>query len=201
MLKNPADFADFPTMQMVRTGNYVRLCGRATFLALAVAIVVLTFVPWRQTARGTGTVVALNPQERPQRVLSPSKGVVSYVKEDLREGTYVEKGDLLLRLTPFAAEGVMQIDSQIIALEAKEASALSSLEVAKQTADLQESSGQRLALSLKQDYEAAKQKWEQSKNEVTSLQAELEDRRNQLRIAEQIAARGLVSQEELFTKR
>jgi multidrug resistance efflux pump len=58
-----------------------------------------------------------------------------------------------------------------------------------------------MAQSLKQDYQAAKQKWEQAQNEVTSIQAELEDKRNQLRIAEEVASRGLVSQEELFSKR
>ncbi len=201
MLTSEANIDDFPTMQMVRTGNLVRFFGRFTFLALIFAVIAMVFVPWRQTARGIGTVVALDPQERPQPVLSPSKGVVSYVKEGLREGSYVQKGELLLRLTPFAAEGVSQIDTQIVSLESKEASAISSLEVAKQAAVLQTSAGENMALSLKQDYLVAKQKWEQSKNEVTAIQAELEDKRYQLQVAEEVAVQGLVSKEELFSKR
>ncbi|WP_339941817.1 HlyD family secretion protein [Novipirellula rosea] len=201
MFNEFANQEDFSTMQMVRTGNFIRRCGRITFCALVIAILAMLFVPWRQTAPGIGTVVALDPQQRPHPVLSPSKGVVSYVKEGLREGSYVKQGELLLRLTPFAAEGVSQIDTQIIATESKQASAVSSLEVAKQAAVLQESSGKNLAQSLKQDYQAAKQKWEQAKDEVTSIQAELSDKRNQLRIAEEVAVRGLVSKEELFSKR
>ena len=193
--------ADFPAMQMVRTGRLIRLAGRLTFTALLVSIVALIFVPWRQTAPGVGTVVALDPQERPQPVRSPSKGVVSYVKEGLREGSFVAKDELVLRLTPFAADGVLQLETQIIAMESKEAAALSSLEVAKQAVELQQRSGENLAESLKQDLEATKQKWEQSKNEVTALQAELIDKENQLRIAEEVAAKGLVSREELFTKK
>ncbi len=200
MLSKQITADDFPIMNMVRTGKVVRICGRITFVVLIISAVGLIFVPWRQTARGTGMVVALDPQERPQPVMSPSKGVVSYVKPGLREGSYVEKGDLLLKMTPFAAEGVFQIDTQIISTEAKEAAAISSLEVAKQAAQLQESSGQNLAQSLKQDYEAAKQKWEQARNEVTAIEAELEDKQNQLRIAEEVASRGLVSKEELFSK-
>ncbi|MDA8743298.1 HlyD family secretion protein [Rubripirellula amarantea] len=192
---------DFPAMQMVRTGRMMRAVGRLTFLLLASLIVAMIFVPWRQTARGEGTVVAIDPQQRPQPVRSPSKGVVSYVKPGLREGSFVEKDELLLRLTPFSADGVSQLETQIIAMESKEASALSSLEVAKQAAALQVSSGNSLNESLKQDYEAAKQKWEQAKNEVTALQAELEDKDNQLRIAEEVASQGLVSREELFSKR
>ncbi len=192
---------DFPAMQMVRTSRIVRIVARLTFVALLASIIAMIFVPWRQTARGVGTVVALDPQQRPQPVLSPSKGVVSFVKEGLREGSYVEKDELLLRLSPFAVDGIMQIDTQIVALESKESAAMSSLEVAKQAVTLQVSSGLNMTQSLKQDYQATKQKWEQAKNEVTALQAELEDKRNQAKIAEEVAAKGLVSQEELFSKR
>ena len=198
---NKESLDDFPAMQLVRTSRLVRIFGKLTMAMLVLSVVALVLVPWRQTARGIGAVVALDPQERPQPVRSPSKGVISYVKPGLREGTTVEKCELVLRLTPFAAEGVAQLDTQIIAMESKESTALTSLEVAKQAAQLQVESGKSLSLSLEQDYKAAIQKWEQTKNEVSSLQANLVDKQNQLRIAEEVAARGLVSKEELFTKR
>ncbi|NNE01064.1 MAG: HlyD family efflux transporter periplasmic adaptor subunit [Pirellulaceae bacterium] len=200
MINNQETLDDFPAMQMVRTGRLVRQVARFTFASLVISIIAMVFLPWRQTARGVGTVVALDPQQRPQSVRSPSKGVVSYVKEGLREGSLVKKDELVLRLTPFAADGVAQLETQILAMESKEAAAMSSLEVAKQAAELQTRSGTNLAESLKQDYEAAKQKWEQSKNEVTALQAEFVDKQNQLRIAEEVSAKGLVSREELFSK-
>lgn len=200
MIDNQEAIDDFPAMQMVRTRRLVRLAGRLTLIGLGVSIVAMAFVPWQQTASGVGTVVALDPQERPQPVRSPSKGIISFVKEGLREGTFVEKDELVLRLTPFAAEGVSQLDTQIIAMESKEAAAMSSLEVYKQAATLQQRSGESLANSLQQEYMAAREKWEQAKNEVTSLQAELEDKNNQLRIAEEVIRQGLVSKEELFSK-
>lgn len=192
---------DFPAMHLVRTGRLVRLFGRATLIALIVGILALIFVPWRQTASGYGEVVALDPQQRSQPVLSPIKGVISYVKPGLREGTEVEKGELLLRLAPFASQAVTQIDTQIAAIEVKRTAGESSMAVAEQAAQLQENSGRSLVDSLNQDYKAAHQKWEQAKNEVGIHQAELEDKRNQLRIAEEVATRGLISKEELFSKR
>ena len=69
--------SDFPALQLARTGRLVRFFGRLTFILLVVSLLALFFVPWRQTARGTGIVAALDPQERPQAVLSPSKGVIS----------------------------------------------------------------------------------------------------------------------------
>ncbi|MCC9601807.1 HlyD family secretion protein [Stieleria sp. JC731] len=192
---------DFPALQMVRTGRYVRIAGRLTIWVLVFSIAAMIFVPWRQTARGTGVVVALDPQQRPQSMLSQAKGVISYVKPGLREGSYVEQGELLLRMTPFAADGVSQLDSQIIALESKEAALKASLDVARQNETLQNSSGQSLKNSLERELEAAKQKWEQSKNEVSAVQAELSNKENQLQVAERVFPQGLISQEELITKR
>ena len=192
---------DFPALQLVRTGRFVRSMAKLTFVALVVSIAAMVFLPWRQTASGTGDVLALDPQERPQPVLSPAKGVISYVKPGLREGTFVEKNELVLKMAPIAAEGVAQIDTQLAAIESKRTAAESILAVAEQAATLQESSGRSLNESLKQEYRAAQEKWEQAKNEVLALQADLEDKRNQMRIAEEVAAKGLVSREELFSKR
>ena len=197
----PITTANFPALQMVRTGRFVRLCGRLTLLLFLLSIVAMVFVPWRQTAKGVGTVVALDPQQRPQAVLSPAKGVVSFVKPGLREGSFVEKDELLLRLTPFASEGVSQIETQIVAIEAKQSAAESSRVVAEQNALLQESSGESFVRSLNQDFKAARQKVEQYKSEVVALKSELDDKLNQLQIAEEVAEKGLVSGEELFSKR
>ncbi len=192
---------EFPALQLVRTGRVVRFFGRLTFWTLAFSIVAMIFAPWQQTARGTGTVVAIDPQNRPQPVMSPTKGVISYVKTDLREGSYVNKDELLMRLTPFAESGVLQMETQIFAINAKREAAVMSMEVSEQAEKLQQASGLNLTASLNQDYKAASQKWEQVKNEVVAVQAELNDKRNQLRIAEEVAAKGLVSREELFSKR
>lgn len=201
MIASEPSADDFPALQMIRTGRIVRIVGRITFVALVLSIAAMVFVPWRQTARGTGIVRALDPQQRPQPMLSQSKGVVSYVKPGLREGSYVEEGELLLQMSPFAADGVAQIDTQIMALESKLQAEKASLEVAKTNAELQFQSGESLEKSLQQDYNAAKQKWEQAKNEVTALRAELRDKLNQLQVAEDVFPQGLISREELFTKR
>ena len=192
---------DFPALQMVRTGRYVRNVGRITLWILVLSAVAMVFVPWRQTARGTGVVVALDPQQRPQPMLSQAKGIISYVKPGLREGSYVKEGELLLRMTPFAADGVSQLESQILALESKETALQASMAVAEQNKAFQLSGGQSMKNSLDQDLEAAKQKWEQAKNEVTALQADLASKENQLQVAERVFPQGLVSQEELIDKR
>ena len=192
--------SDFPALRLVRTTRLVRFFGRLTFIALVIAIVAMFFVPWRQTAKGVGTVVALDPQERPQPVMSPSKGVISWVEPGLREGSYVEKGQLVLRMTPFAADSVSQIENQIVATEAKLEVAKSAILNAEQNEVQQRNSGRAMTESLNQDLNAARQKWEQAKKEVVVLENELEDKRNQYRIANEVASKGLIPQEELFSK-
>ncbi len=199
-IENNGLAVDFPALQLARTGRIVRTFGRITFAMLVVSVLAMFLVPWRQTARGTGIVTALDPQERPQPVHSPSKGVISYVKPDLREGSRVEKGELLLKLSPFAEDGVNQLDTAIMITKAKRTTAKSNEDVSKLIVDQQLSSGKSMTLSLGQDLNAAREKWRQTEDEVVALKADLDDKLNKLRIAEDSAKVGIIPREELFSK-
>ncbi len=87
------------------------------------AIFAMLFVPWQQSAKGTGKVVAYVPQERQQTVTSPVKGVVDRVADGLREGMRVKKGDFILEIQPNAANLRDQLKSQVQDLDAKLATA------------------------------------------------------------------------------
>ena len=201
MNQNQQLVQDFPALLMVRTGRLIRVFGRITLIALVFGVIGMIFVPWQQTSQGYGQVVALDPQQRPQPVLSPSKGVIGYVKPNLREGSRVEEGELLLRIDPFAGDAVNQVSAQIAAIESKLASQKASKAVAEQQALVQVGFANNMIESLNLDYRAAKQKWEQTKNEVVALQAELADKKNQLRIADEVSTQGLIPREELFSKK
>ncbi len=194
-------WSDFPALDLVRTGRLVRLAGRATLTFLIFSILGMLFLPWRQTATGTGTVLALNPQERPQPVRSAAEGIVKYVKPDLREGSQVEEGETLLELEPAAEGGILQTDLQVAAVKLQVEAIRSRIDFAEQQVVLQQSSGDFMAESLSLELDAAKQKFEQMQKEEAALEAELVDKRNKLRIAEEVVKQGLVSREELVSKR
>ncbi len=191
---------EFPSLQLARTGRVVRIVGRVTFSLLVFSLLAMFFVPWRQTARGAGTVTALNPQERPQPVKSPSKGIISEVKPGLREGSRVKKGEILLKLKPFAEEGVQLLQQQVTTAEAKKSSAELNVQTTKLAIENQAGFGQSLRLSLTEGFEAAKKKYEQAVNEIDVYSAQLEDKENQKRIAEEVVTKGIISQQELFSK-
>lgn len=101
--------------RLVHSTNRIRNAASVLLGLLVCALVAMAFLPWQQSARGTGRVVAYRPWERQQEVLSPMEGVVKRVPETLVEGALVREGELLLEIEPFAADQNMQIESQIVA--------------------------------------------------------------------------------------
>ncbi|GAB5402386.1 MAG: HlyD family efflux transporter periplasmic adaptor subunit [Aureliella sp.] len=190
---------NFPALQLVRTGRIVRFLGRLTLYLLIATIISMLFVPWQQTARGIGTVVALDPQQRPQPVLSPTKGIIDWVRPDLREGSYVEKGETLIRLQPLASEAVQQIKDQIREIDAAVTAAQASLSLQKENEMGQVEAGKQLNESLDAELKGAKEKYKQAGDELAIIKAELADKRNKLEVAAKVAERGIISGQEYFT--
>jgi len=63
---------------------------------LLLALVVMLFIPWTQTIRAHGTVIALRQEQRPQQINSIIPGRI--VKWYVKEGDFVKAGDTLARL-------------------------------------------------------------------------------------------------------
>ncbi len=66
-------------------------------LVMFTLVLISLFLPWQQNIRGTGTLTALNPANRPQTVESAIPGRIK--KWHVLEGQYVEAGDTLLSLS------------------------------------------------------------------------------------------------------
>jgi multidrug resistance efflux pump len=193
-------WSDFPALDLVRSSRFIRTAGRITMVVLVISLIAMLFVPWQQTAPGTGLVMAKTPQERPQSVKSPVKGIVKFVKDDLREGTYVNEGEILLELEPAAEGGVQQLNLQIEAANLKVTAARERVNFAEQQIELQVTSGELMQESLEKDLEAAVAKWEQAKSELAAARSDLIDKQNQRSIAELVYEERIISKLELVTK-
>jgi multidrug resistance efflux pump len=190
-----------PAMHLVRTSWIVRLIAKLTLAVLSLSIVAMIFVPWQQTARGYGSVSALNPQERPQIVASRQDGIVKTVRPDLRQGSLVQKGEVILEIEPFAPQALSQLSSQIEQIEIKRQAALTAQSLAEQNVELQRLSGESLIASVEKEVEASKQKYEQQLNEVKVLEAEFEQKSYEKNQSEALFPKGLISEQELIAKR
>jgi multidrug resistance efflux pump len=105
--------------RLIQSTGKARRLGKYLLGLLVLAIAACLFVPWQQTARGTGRVVSYSPFEREQTVTSPVEGIVLEVRPDLREGTFVRQDEILLRIQPKAANLLEQLIRQKRDLEDK----------------------------------------------------------------------------------
>ena len=103
----------------MQSSRFAKRLAKLLIYLLAVSILAMMFLPWQQTSRGTGSVVAYAPQERQQTIDAPTKGIVATIGEGLVEGSKVKRGDFILELQPFAANMVTQLEGQKQDLQTK----------------------------------------------------------------------------------
>ena len=104
----------------MQSSRYAKRLAKWLLYLLAFSILAMMFLPWQQTSRGTGSVVAYAPQERQQTIDAPAKGVVARIGDGLVEGSQVKRGDFILEIQPFAANMVQQLEGQMQDLKIKE---------------------------------------------------------------------------------
>lgn len=104
---------ELPALKLVQSSLVIRRLANLTLVLLGLAIAGMMFLPWQQSARGTGNVTAFVPQERQQTVMSAVNGIVDRVDSALREGDRVTKGQIILELTPVAENLAEQYRSQL----------------------------------------------------------------------------------------
>lgn len=85
----------FYSIRLVQTSHKIRRMTIWLEVILGVCIVFM-FLPWTQTIRGNGKVIALDPADRPQEIQAVIGG--SIAAWHVQEGDYVEKGDTLIEL-------------------------------------------------------------------------------------------------------
>jgi multidrug efflux pump subunit AcrA (membrane-fusion protein) len=106
-------------MQMVRSPPLARLAAHALLAAIVLAFVGMIFVPWQQTTKGSGRVVAYFPTERPQTIESPIYGRVVQWGEGIVEGAPVEKGQFILEIRDIDADRPRRLSEQVAATREK----------------------------------------------------------------------------------
>jgi len=100
----------FSALQRVRTPRPTRWIARLLLFAFLLSPVALIFVPWQQTVRGRGQVVAFAPTERKQVVTALVGGQVR--KWHVVEGSKVKIGDAIADIDDNDAELSGRLDAQ-----------------------------------------------------------------------------------------
>ncbi|MEM8826182.1 MAG: HlyD family efflux transporter periplasmic adaptor subunit [Pseudomonadota bacterium] len=106
-----------------------RVLAALVIITLAIAIAFVLLVPWVQTATGSGTVVALNPQDRVQNVTALVSGRIQnwYVQD----GQKVEEGDPIVELADNDPQLISRLQAERELVDARIEAARSALGVAQ----------------------------------------------------------------------
>lgn len=170
MSRRPEHLAQFRTLATLRPPRVGVAVAWLVTIGIAVAVAVLFLVPWLQTARGRGQVVALDPQDRAQDVTAMVPGRV--VQWYVQDGQHVERGapiarvvdldpDLLSRLSAERA----QVEAEIAAIE--QGRAVAGIDVGRTRQLLAEGLGSR------RDFELAQIKVAESTAKLAESRAKL----------------------------
>jgi multidrug resistance efflux pump len=109
----------FPALQLARTGQSVRRLGRWLLGTIILLSFAALLVPWQQSIRGEGAVIAFDPFERPQPVQAPVKGRIAERGEGVQENAYVEKDQLLFRIEDQDPLYLSRLEQQVANAEAE----------------------------------------------------------------------------------
>lgn len=148
---------------LVRSSIGVRVLAFGLFIALLAMTIGMLFLPWQQTSRGAGRVIAYDPTERPQTIEAPIYGRVASWGEGIVEGASVTEGQLILEIADNDPERAMRLEQQVDATKQKldfatekVLSYFSQIEEYRQTRTLIEESYAQLIAVAEQKIAAAK---------------------------------------------
>ncbi len=73
-------------IHLVQSSQFAQRLARLLIFGLFASVLAMGLLPWQQSSRGMGQVVAYAPQERQQTIQAPVKGVVARIAKGLVEG-------------------------------------------------------------------------------------------------------------------
>jgi len=174
----------FPAMHLVRSGWFARALSRALLALMILMVFAAIFLPWQQTSRGEGQVVARLPQFRLQPVESPAKGIIFSLREDLREGSIVEENEVIMVIKPFAEDAEKLTREVVVAQQQKlDSLRLIYTNTVSQVTSVRDQAQQEIA-TAEAEVRAATNAWEKATRDVEAQepkfnQAKLERERYQ----------------------
>ena len=110
-----------PTLALIRPPRSARAVARLILLLLPSLALILLLLPWRQTARGMGEVIAYDPALRPQSIEAPVYGRLT--TWHVREGQRVEAGDPIAEIVDNDQDYAQRLEEKRAAAQEAERSA------------------------------------------------------------------------------
>ncbi len=171
---------EYQSMKQVVTPAYFEHSKRILIGSFLVLTVGLALIPWQQTAKGGGRVVAFSPTDRIQSVDAPVDGRLGVWH--VEEGSLVAEGDPIVSISDVDPEILSRLQYETRAVESRIQAAKLSILNAKSNLDRQESLLKQ-GISSTLQVERARIEVARFESELASAQAEFQ--RTQVRVSRQ----------------
>ncbi|MDA0902258.1 MAG: HlyD family efflux transporter periplasmic adaptor subunit [Proteobacteria bacterium] len=139
--------------------------------AIIFTTLILSFTPWRQTSKGVGRVIALDVNNRIQKLIAPVSGKIS--KWHVIDGQFVEKGQVIFEIADNDPYIITRLENERQAAKQQYEAALDAAKTAKINQERQEELWKQ-GLSSRKDYEKARIEHQKAEGYSNELKAKLE---------------------------
>ena len=163
---------EFKSLNNIKIPKPLKILPKLILVVLALAILILSITPWRQTSKGFGYIIAIDPNDRAQTINAPVKGRVN--KWYIRDGSHVKKGDKLVDIVDNDPLILQRVETQRDAKKRK-------LEIAKIASDTAKINYERQedlfnkGLSSRKSFEKAKIEYKKLLSTYETNSAELSE--------------------------
>lgn len=191
--KRPVTVPQLEAMLLVESPRLVRRLGRYLLLLLVAAAAALLLLPWQQTSKGTGRVVAFHPTERPQTIESPIYGRIVRWEPGIVEGVRVKRGQAILEIRDIDPSRGERLAQQVYAVREKLMFAETKVATyGRQVIDLDEAR-EMVIESSEQLIEEARRKLEAERHAVEAAEAAVSQTRANYERQKLLKEQGLTS--------
>jgi multidrug resistance efflux pump len=160
-----------PVLNLVQSSVWAKKVARGLWWFMLLSVMALVYLPWQQTSRASGRVVAFVPQQRQQTITAQVEGVVGRIAPGLVEGSLVKAGDFIMSIEPFAAGLKQQLESQAKQLEFKAEYAALGITALEEQKKAYESARDYAVEAADQFVLAAQNKYAAKQQELAAYQA------------------------------
>ncbi len=171
--------------------TFVSSAKRVMAIGVTVALLVLTFTPWQQSATGGGKVIAYSPSEREQNIEAPIEGKL--VRWYVLEGQHVQKGDPLVDLSDNDPQVIRRIGAETEAIRARLTAAKARVDAIEERIDSLRGSRESGISGADSRVRMAEQRRHAADNAVASALAAAKAARLNLERQEALFEQGLTS--------
>ncbi len=171
------DLDQFTTLSKIEVPKPLKAIPKILSLFFVMILLILVVTPWQQNSKGTGYVMANDPNNRMQTINAPINGRIN--KWFVRDGTSVKAGDKIVEIIDNDPQILERLQAEKNAKQQKSEVAQSAAETAKINYDRQQDLYQK-GLSSRKEFESAKIEYEKLVSSAASAMAEFTESQTKL---------------------